>query len=341
MDRLLTFREQLITTLHELHFEYEKEYRDTQWGKDTFARIFQSAEKGKLLRGALVLFSAQEYGHKIDRATLRVAALMELAHTGLLIHDDIMDQDKMRRGEKSIYIQFGGKTRDLGLANHEELGEALGICAGDIVFFMIFHEISKLDVPVRVVEVFSRELMLCAFGQMQDVASASLTEEDILDLYRNKTGRYSFSLPLMLGGALAKVPDQETEKMITFGQAIGPIFQIADDRIGIFGTQEGIGKPVGSDIKEGKNTLCWYLLKKAVSESKRKILEGMEGHTPSKKDILYIQAQIRGNGIDLMIARIEEKLEVQVRSSIEALQLSRNGKSTLLALSSFVKERKN
>jgi len=343
MNDLFKYREEIIQMLRTLREEYLKEYSNVYWSEETFTRVFASAEKGKLLRGALVLFAAEQYGYKIDAIALRVAVLMELAHTSLLIHDDIMDQDEMRRGEKSLYAQFSELAAENKIVDSPQVGKALGICAGDIFFFMIFQSIGRLDSPfsAKLMQVFTHELILCGFGQMQDVAPHIRSYEDILLLYRYKTGRYSFSLPMMLGATLANSHADEYEKMISFGQAIGPIFQITDDRIGIRGTAEEIGKPVGSDIKEGKNTLYWYLLKESASVDDRKLLLELEGHAPSPEDIAYVLGLSDKYEVDQKISLIEQQLEHEANTAINLLRISDGGKKILFELLTFVNKRKS
>lgn len=343
MNELFKHKEAIVEELSLLESEFLSEYGDLPWGKESISKIFNSAKKGKLLRGALVLFSASEYGYPLDSQSYRLAALMELAHTGLLIHDDIMDEDEVRRGEKSIYVQLSEDAKIIDSKNYRKSGESLGICAGDILFFMVFQSLARLSVKhsLEIVQVFSRELILCGYGQMQDIVLEINSYEDIISLYMLKTGRYSFSLPLMLGAILAGAKKEELDLMILFGRKIGPLFQIADDRLGIEGTEEEIGKPVGSDIKEGKNTLYWYLLMQKVSGINKDRLSQVKNSTPSSEDIELIKKLLEEYGINSELNSIEDTLSKDVSDLISQIDMSQSGKIILNQLVDFVKRRKN
>src|SRR5208337_3161290 len=131
-------------------------------------------------------------------AVTTVGAAMELFHSGLLVHDDIMDRDPVRRGQPSIFQQYAGIAARERRADPGHVGMALGICAGDVACFMAFELLARADAPAAalrgVLELCARELSAVGIAQMQDVtwgASRSAVDvDDILRMYLHKTGRY-------------------------------------------------------------------------------------------------------------------------------------------------------
>lgn len=341
MDELLAYRDPILPTLRELKKEYKERFQMHPWGADVFDRVFDFSEKGKLLRGALVVFSAKTYNLEINNDVLRTAAAMELIHSSLLIHDDIMDQDTLRRGERSIYSAYEELALRKGLYNPAHLGVSMGIGVGDITFFLVFEILSGLHSPHKdqLIKTFSHELIQVGFGQLDDLWPLSMSKERILELYKYKTGRYSFSLPLMMGALLAGVPEADLKPYIHFGESMGPLFQIADDLLGIYGSQEEIGKPVGSDIRDGKQTLYWYLLMEKATEEEKKQLLSFFGSESTPSDIAAVTLLIEKHGVDKELSLIVEMLKNKALGTIITLNLDPKSQDILRALVTYVTSR--
>lgn len=248
---------------------------------DALSRLKKFSTQGKLLRGALVLFAYTLEKNKNITPVLPVAAAIELAHSGLLIHDDIMDRDQLRRGKPNIHTQYQAQAEKKKQHNAAHFGISQAICLGDICFFLanelLNNTLCDHQSKSTLFGSFSTEMTQVGFAQMQDVAGihyGSKKLEDILQLYRYKTGRYTFSLPLKLGAVLGGVDRALIEKLEYFGQELGTAFQIHDDFLGVFGDQKKLGKNVSSDIRERKMTLLLFLLMKSIKDAKeKKILE--------------------------------------------------------------------
>lgn len=274
----------LIRILH----EYEKPLLSVnKWGSDVLTRLTPFVTAGKSVRGSLVLLSYELFKNTSPQAAVDVAGALELIHAGLLIHDDIMDQDQMRRGAKSLYAQYQELFSD------KRTGESLALCVGDVSFFMALSVISSLGFPLKITRAvmnkISSELTLVGVAQMQDVAlpnqKEKATKDTILTLYRYKTARYTCSLPLALGAILAGQNEDVVSALEIYGEHVGILFQIIDDQLNLFGDTEVTGKPVGSDIREEKVTLFSYYAKKLhhppmsrdimdmVEKDKRKIIK--------------------------------------------------------------------
>lgn len=265
--------------------------------------------KGKMLRGVFVLLAHDMCKGKKEKEAYTAAVAIELLHAGLLIHDDIFDNDTLRRGEKTIFAQYG---RNL-------YGQSMGICIGDFAFFLAMELLSD---PV-VLKVFAKEAQSVCLAQAKDVSfghsSNEPSEEEIRTVYRLKTARYSFSLPFAMGAILTGADKKTVNLLDTFGEKLGIAFQMQDDELGIFGEDHIIGKPVGSDIRENKKTLIRFFLFQKANANDKKILTMIFGKKDlTGKDLQMIKQHIKNYGILEKLAQ-EKKILID-----EALSLLNN-----------------
>ncbi len=296
----------------------KKETQDVnEWGPDVMGRLSAFAIKGKMLRGGLIFLGYEMAGKKAGPDIVRAGTALELVQSSLLVHDDIIDRDVIRRGEPSFFYQYIklGKKRRIRDSYH--FGEGMGICAGDIGFFLANELITTMRIDpllrLRVNEFWARELALVGLGQMQDlyygVSPEKTKEEVILNLYLYKTARYTFSLPLMTGAILADASQNEIAKLERFGEVLGIIFQLKDDELGLFGDEKELGKPIGSDIKEGKKSLYYHHLMRMSTTKERKELLKIFGKSDVKKEkIAQVRFLVKKYGIDVLVEDMLQEL---------------------------------
>jgi geranylgeranyl diphosphate synthase, type I len=233
------------------------------WGDDVCDRVAEYSVRGKLIRGSLVITGNRAFGGNDSKDVVDAACAMELVQSFLLIHDDIMDGDDTRRGAPSVHAQYRDGAAGWAVSEGVPFGRSMGICAGDVTLLLAQRLLAGLaiDGPVyrRINQLVAREIAFVGVAQMNDLyfgyLSHAASEEEVYDLYRYKTGRYTFSLPLALGAVFAGASPEAVEAVMRFGEEVGIIFQVIDDDIGIFGETESTGKPVGSDIASNKKTL--------------------------------------------------------------------------------------
>ncbi|WP_409299191.1 polyprenyl synthetase family protein [Peribacillus sp. SCS-26] len=214
------------------------------------AMVYSLNAGGKRIRPLLVFAVLHAFGHNPDKG-LKPAAAIEMIHTYSLIHDDLpsMDDDDLRRGKPT---------------SHKVFGEANAILAGDALLTLAFQVLTELpadEASPEAVIALIREISRAAGaegmvgGQTEDI----LAEGKELDLpglqhiHENKTGKL-LSASVQAGAILAGGSEAEKEHLHTFSHHIGLAFQIQDDILDIEGTEEKIGKPVGSDLNNHKNT---------------------------------------------------------------------------------------
>jgi geranylgeranyl diphosphate synthase type II len=203
---------------------------------------------GKRIRPVLALATAEALAIQADDV-MPLAAALELIHTYSLIHDDLpaMDDDDLRRGRPTCHVKFG---------------EDVAILAGDALYAEAFRHLltAQPGDPARVLST-ARELAASTGvdgmvgGQYLDIAGVSDTPEDLRRLHELKTGRLigaSVVCVLLLAGAVED--DAPTANWRRFAGELGVLFQIVDDILDVTGTDEGLGKPQGSDERHGKRT---------------------------------------------------------------------------------------
>ena len=260
--------------------------RINAWGPDAAARLRTFAARGKMLRGGLLLLGYEMYARRAaTAAATRAAAAIEIIHSSLLVHDDIMDNDRLRRGASTIFAQYEQVGRARHAADPARFGSAMGICAGDVGYFVAGDIRSSLPLDTGVksalLTLVFRELSYVGLAQMQDIAFASFgrtpARDEVIALYLYKTARYTFSLPLAAGALLAGAAAAERRMLWQLGEHLGVIFQVRDDDLGIFGSEKETGKPVGSDIREGKKTLLYLELFRRARGKEKKALEALYG----------------------------------------------------------------
>lgn len=318
---------------------------DKSWGSDFLDRLRPFATTGKLLRGSLVCYSYKTFSQQPpNEAVTNAAMALELTHSGLLIHDDIMDADELRRGQPSLHRQYQTAGEKTKLIDAPQFGINMAICGGDIAFFLAFELLGSSritpKIQAKVHQLFTDQLVNTCIGQMQDVYfEARMTmpsKSAIYGIMRAKTAAYTLALPLAMGAALADQPVSVLRRLEAIGTAIGTIFQIRDDELGVMGDQRVTGKPVGADIREGKKTLLHYYLMKHCAAKERLELKKIFGNpaaTPA--NIAYVQKLVKQHAI---VAKLDDeinRLAATANQHITKLSLSDQAKAELNDLVTF------
>ncbi len=200
---------------------------------------------GKRMRPVLAVTIADAVGGKGELA-LPYGAALEIIHNFTLVHDDVMDNDDTRRGTPAVHTVWGMPT---------------AIIAGDALFARAFEIISDLDIPDadvrKVLRYTSRTVWELAEGQQMDMNNEEADAIDratYIETVEKKTGAL-FGSSLAGGAIIGGADDELVKNAYDFGRQMGVAFQIQDDVLGLKGDQSKFGKPVGSDIRNGKKTL--------------------------------------------------------------------------------------
>ncbi len=306
------------------------------WSRDVRKRVLEYTLRGKMIRGALVFTGAGLASPSMsgtDQAAIGgAAAAMELIQSFLLIHDDIMDDDDIRRGKAAVHTQYRHHAAENNWGQPERTGIALGICAGDIAGFWAMQLLGEIPLSTavfsRVMKLVSKEIVTVGMAQMLDVShGVQDTEpgfEDIISVYRYKTGRYTFALPLMLGWIIAGGDEKQLDLLGALGEAMGVIFQIQDDYIGIFGDSSVTGKPNTSDIAENKKTLYRLYLHEMLrqqdnQDNDTEVLKAFGSEEVSELDMERIREAMHRYGVLDRVSEVKSSYEEKCSRIIDEL----------------------
>lgn len=257
-----------------------------------WSAIERSARGGKLLRPALVLgvydqLAAGRGAGPHREAAVELAAAFELLHTAFLLHDDVIDNDVVRRGQRNL----AGERLDQGVAagatpaNAARWAQASAILAGDLLIHDAQSMVARLGVPepmrLGLLDLLDAAVFASAAGELADVGlSAGTAEPDlrtVLAMTRWKTAPYSFAAPLRAGAVLAGADVELGLLLERFGNLVGTAFQLRDDVLGVFGDEELTGKSAVGDAREGKMTAMMAFARTTSSWAELRVLIGADG----------------------------------------------------------------
>jgi len=195
---------------------------------------------GKRIRPALLLLTAKMLG-EVTPSIIRLAAVVELIHNATLVHDDIIDAADTRRGRPSVNAQWGN---------------SMTVLAGDWLYMQSFNVAlgeRNLEILQTLIEI-TQQMVEGEMLQLTLLGKADAGSDQLLDVVKRKTG-YLFSGCMKLP-AIAMGRDRATTmRLAEIGMSLGMAFQLVDDMLDLTASQEILGKPVVSDLKEGKMTL--------------------------------------------------------------------------------------
>ena len=291
---------------------------------------------GKRLRPILAIIAYKSFGGKDEKAMIKAAISIELMQSFLLMHDDIMDQSETRRNGPTmhkIYGKTGGKT----------YGESVAIDAGDLLAALANEVLSQSNFSdekkIKVMRKFNEVIKTTCYGQFLDLNSAKkkMTESDIAKIHQAKTAAYTIEGPLHIGAILAGAKESELTKISNFAIPLGQAFQIQDDIIGMFGDEEKTGKPIDSDLKEGKKTLLIiHALENSSEKQRKKLLAALGNKNLSRSQFAEAQKIIAETGsLDYSVKTAKNLIDISKKELFQS-KLSREGKEFLTALADYV-----
>lgn len=267
-----------------------------------------SLGSGKRLRAALVAIGYQAACAEQSEAILRPAIAVELLHNFFLIHDDIMDRSALRRNQPTVHEVFrqNHKSSLAGIvdADQAHFGYAMALLAGDCCCAFSYEALTTSNFPAdRVlvaVQLMHTMVDATCVGQALDIVvphSTAVNVEAILTIHRLKTAYYSFDGPLRIGLSLGGASSDSIARLERFTIPLGIAFQIQDDLLGLFGSEAELGKPVTSDVEEGKKTLLTVFAREGADDRQRARLDellGKQGISLSELDDIRHIVEVTG-----------------------------------------------
>lgn len=288
---------------------------------------------GKRLRPCLVMLSCEAVGGKAEDVK-EAAAAIELLHTFTLIHDDIMDHDEIRRNVKTVHVLWG---------------EPIAIIAGDALFAKVFEalaaNVQRLGLDgkraAKAFDVVSKASFEVCRGQTRDLLLADsrrVSESRYLKMVSGKTGALT-EASMKVGAILGKGSSKQTNALGKYGMLIGMAFQIRDDVLGILGESKKFGKPVGSDIQEGKRTLIVIRALDVLRDKDRKTLLDILGKTDAtREEISRVVGLLKRSGAVDYALKCARDMVSQAKACLREIPDS-NSKKVLLKIADFVIQR--
>ncbi|HPN96501.1 MAG TPA: polyprenyl synthetase family protein [Candidatus Moranbacteria bacterium] len=286
---------------------------------------------GKRIRPAMLYYAYLANGEKDCNKILEVSQSIELTHTFLLIHDDIIDKDERRHGTPTIHERYKKIGRRIAPEKDvAHFGNSMAMLAGDMTQAManeiIFNSQFSPQTIVKALDKLQEIIYHIVPGEMMDVVmeiKGKATEKEILEMYEGKTSSYSFEGPLHLGTILAgKYDDKMLKNYTQYAMPMGKAFQIRDDILGIFGNEKKLGKPVGSDIIEGKQTLLVIKALEFGSAEQKNIVKKYLGKEDiTKKELEAFRAVIKETGSLEYCQKLSEKFIEEALASLEKINI--------------------
>ena len=236
---------------------------------------------GKRMRPMLILLIAKNYGG-ITSVTQHSAVGLELLHTASLVHDDVVDESKERRGQASVNAEYNNKV---------------AVLVGDYVLSTALLNVALTNKThiVQSLAELGRTLSNGEILQLSNIQNSEFSEEVYYEVIKMKTAAL-FEACCEIGAMSANATEEDLEKAKTFGRNLGIIFQIRDDIFDYYDSKE-IGKPTGNDMAEGKLTLpVLYALNSTEDEEMKAIARKVKSRDVSQEEISRLVAFTKANG---------------------------------------------
>jgi octaprenyl-diphosphate synthase len=259
---------------------------------DTALELYAKVAQGKRLRAKLILKIAPN-----NTQTIFLASIIELIHLASLLHDDVIDDAKTRRGKISINASDGDK---------------MSIMLGDIFYSKGFFELCKFD--TKIAQSVSNAVTLLSLGELQDVKLGKAFNSNAqlyIDMIENKTA----SLIQSATESAAMLVDKDSEAYFKYGKNLGLAFQIIDDILDITQDEKTLGKPALSDFKDGKTTLPYIYLYDLLNTKEKEKLKSYHLKTLNKEEKHWIKDKMNTHKV------IEKSYNLAQKLSNEAIAL--------------------
>jgi geranylgeranyl pyrophosphate synthase len=257
---------------------------------------------GKRLRPALALLCGRVNSFRPDRL-IPFAAALEMLHTATLVHDDIVDEADVRRGDPTLNARFNN---------------SVAVLVGDFMFAQAADYAVKAE-DFRVITSFTRTAMTIIGGQIDESwanGSLGMTQEQYLQRIGNKTA-VLFALAAEGGAMLSEASQPVIEAVKRYGFLMGLAFQIVDDILDVVGDEGSLGKPVGSDVRQGTVTLPALMVRDRLTPEQFRAAFHGDGHREEPIGLLLDTIRREG-GIELCY-RESDRLVAEACAALKAL----------------------
>jgi octaprenyl-diphosphate synthase len=237
---------------------------EREFGRDTVSSVraitdigeYLRAGGGKRIRPALLLLSAKLFDYD-GRGAIQLGAVVEVIHTATLVHDDIIDEAEIRRGRPAANTRWGN---------------SMCVLAGDWLYMQAF-KIAVQERNFRVLDVLIDLTQQMVEGELLQIEKLGkcISLDEYFELIHRKTACL-FSVCMRLGAVLAGAGEEQEKRVAEYGRNLGMAFQIVDDVLDLTASEDVLGKPVASDLREGKATMA--------------VIHALERCTPAERELV-------------------------------------------------------
>lgn len=251
----------------------------------------------KRIRGAFVYYGYMLGNGVVDERIWKAAMAVELVHTALLMHDDVMDQDEIRRGALTTHKFFEGDDPHYGESMAYTVGDAVLTIGYQLLLDSGFEDTLTIAAERKLL----RGITNTAWGQAYDNTLEKLrsewVEDDVMAVHKAKTAIYTYENPLYIGAILAGLKGEVFEVLTDYSMDGGVSFQLQDDILGIYGNPEKTGKSANSDLLQGKGTMMIQKAFELGNGDEKLTIEKVWGkRKASIEDIEAAKAAIKSSG---------------------------------------------
>jgi geranylgeranyl diphosphate synthase type I len=278
---------------------------------------------GKRLRPAFCYWGYRAPGAPHTPEIVKASGALELLHTFAIVHDDIMDDSDERRGEPTVHVRHG-----------LEFALLVGDLALVLADAMLLEASFPADVTQAALVDYSLMRQEVIAGQHMDVRSArrtDISEGEARRIAVLKSGRYSIEKPLVIGCRLAAGSNDLAAGLSRFGDPLGEAFQLRDDLLGTFGARESTGKPVDSDIREGKRNLLFAATIRGLAGDDLSYFAARWGAGPDldEDEVERLRGFVESSGARRFVESLLEQRADVARTALYSLPLASDSRAAL------------
>ncbi len=349
MEKLRDYKQRIDSALSEF---FDRKIKEAEKVDSSAAELMKNLKEfnlrgGKRIRPALMMHGYKCFAEPDDEQDLiRSSLAVELMEGFFLIHDDVLDQDELRRGGPTLHKVYENRYGHLKSISPKRFGESIAIVAADMqnslaneALLLSGFDAARVNSSLRK---YHEAALKTEYGWLLETMIYSrpvhkVTEEDVMKVNKYKTASYTVEGPLHMGAVLAGAGESDLKALNEFAAPLGQAFQIQDDILGMFGDEKKLGKPVGSDLKEGKITLLIVkAFEKCSEEEKNILLDALGKKGISKDEIEKVRKIITETGSLDYSRKLAEDLITRARRSLEKAELREEGKDFLIGISDFL-----
>jgi octaprenyl-diphosphate synthase len=279
---------------------------------------------GKRIRPLLLLISSRLCGLELNESVIKHCCVIENVHAATLLHDDVVDETTVRRGRQTVNSKWGNDA---------------SILVGD---YLIAQSLTLLsdDVDPPIFKAFAKAAKQLVEGGLLEFSNArdmQVTEKHCMDVIYRKTASI-LSLSCRLGALLAEASPEQEKALVAFGDHFGMAFQLMDDLMDYDGTYEQLGKPPGTDFKEGHVTLpLHHLYHNSKNGLKEEIERFIKNDKLTDKELDYIVDRMReGKALEYTFQQAKDQM-TRAKAVLEAVSFPEpEYKNSLIAVADYL-----